>query len=52
MTAGRPVAKDLLAWLMAMVLTTAAYEIVRRESRRSRRDGPELEDGPLWLDCH
>jgi hypothetical protein len=42
--------KELLAWLLAMVLTTAAYEIVRRESRRSQLDGTGLDDGSMWPD--
>jgi hypothetical protein len=48
--AGWTARKELLAWLLAMLLTTAAYEIVRRESRRSQLDGKGLDDWSLWPD--
>jgi hypothetical protein len=50
MTAGWIVGKDLSAWLMAMALVAAAYEIARREARRSLGDRAGSGYGPEWPD--
>ena len=50
MTADWMVGKDLLAWLMAMAIASAAYEIVRREALRNRSDWAGSGNGPCWPD--